>query len=47
MTETDSLVPIIMKVESLKEQQNFTEALALLEDNVAKYSDDYRIFEEI
>ncbi len=47
MTETDSLMPVIMEVESLKEQHKFDEALEILESNVAKHSDDYRIFEEI
>ena len=45
--ETDKLQQVILSVESLKDEKKFDEALLLLESNVAKYSDDYRIFEEI
>jgi hypothetical protein len=37
----------IVEIESLKAQDKFEEALENLEKMATKYSDDYRIYEEI
>lgn len=45
--QIDNLQQVILVVEDLKEEKKFDEALQLLETNISKYSDDYRLFEEI
>lgn len=43
----DVIKELIIKVEDLKQNKNFKEALKMLKDITIKYSDDYRIYEEI
>ncbi len=43
----DIIRELIIKVENLKQWKNFKEALKILKDATIKYSDDYRIYEEI
>ncbi len=43
----DPVKDIILKVEDLKQSNNFKEALKTLKDAIINYSDDYRIYEEI
>jgi len=38
---------IIVEVEKLKENQNFSAAIRLLESNIVNYSSDYRLYEEL
>ena len=38
---------IILKVEALKSQKKFTEAIQELQKALTKYSDDYRLYEEL
>jgi hypothetical protein len=43
----DMIKELIIKVENLKQNKNFKEALKILKDVTMKYSDDYRVYEEI
>ncbi len=43
----DATKQIIIEVERLKESNEYNKAIALLEDSMIKYSDDYRLFEEL
>ncbi len=43
----DILKSIIQQVENLKSQQNFDQAIKILEESIPKYNDDYRLYEEI
>lgn len=43
----DMIKELIIKVENLKQNKNFKEALKMLKDVTMKYSDDYRVYEEI
>ena len=43
----DTIKDLIIKVESLKSNQNFNEATKLLEKNIVKYNSDYRLYEEL
>ena len=43
----DILRNLIQQVESLKSQQNFDDAIKILEDAIPKYNDDYRLYEEV
>lgn len=43
----DKIREIIIRVESLKQSKNFKDAVSLLESSLGKYSDDYRLYEEL
>jgi len=43
----DEIRNIILKVEDLKNDKNFSEAIALLQKTLFKFSDDYRLYEEM
>ena len=43
----DEIRNIILEVENLKSDKNFTQAIALLQKTLVKYSDDYRLYEEL
>nr|MDD3720604.1 hypothetical protein [Candidatus Gracilibacteria bacterium] len=43
----DLVRELIIKIETLKQDKKFKEALKMLKDASLKYSDDYRIYEEI
>jgi hypothetical protein len=43
----DVVKDLIIKVENLKQNKKFKEALEILKGVTMKYSDDYRIYEEI
>ena len=48
MTEKiDATKQIIIEVENLKSNNEYEKAITLLEDSIIKYSDDYRLFEEL
>jgi len=43
----DNIKNIIIKVETLKEQQNYESAIEILEKNIVRYNNDYRLYEEL
>ena len=43
----DEIRNTILKVEALKADMKFAEAIALLQKTLVKYSDDYRLYEEL
>jgi hypothetical protein len=43
----DVVKDLIVKIENLKQNKNFKEALEILKDATMKYCEDYRIYEEI
>jgi tetratricopeptide (TPR) repeat protein len=43
----DEIRSIILKVEELKIAKNFEQAISLLQKTLVKYSDDYRLYEEL
>jgi hypothetical protein len=43
----DKIKDIIMQVESLKVNENFQEAIGLLEQSIVSYNSDYRLYEEL
>lgn len=43
----DKIRSIVVEVERLKQSKHFKEAIALLEESLWKYSDDYRLYEEL
>ncbi|MCD5374932.1 hypothetical protein LR010_00600 [Candidatus Gracilibacteria bacterium] len=43
----DEIRNTILKVEALKADKKFAEAIALLQKTLVKYSDDYRLYEEL
>jgi tetratricopeptide (TPR) repeat protein len=43
----DEIRDIILRVEALKDTKKFSEAIALLQKALFKYSDDYRLYEEM
>lgn len=43
----DEIRNIILKVETLKEKKQFKEAISKLQSALFKYSDDYRLYEEM
>jgi len=43
----DEIRNIILQVESLKNNKKFDEAVSLLQKSLVKYSDDYRLYEEL
>ena len=43
----DKIREVIIQVEQLKLEKKFKEAIILLEWNIGKYSDDYRLYEEL
>jgi len=43
----DNIKNIVLEVEKLKEKQNFSKAIKLLEENIIKYNSDYRLYEEL
>ncbi len=45
--KVDATKQIIIEVENLKSNNEYEKAIALLEDSIIKYSDDYRLFEEL
>ena len=43
----DKIRNIIIEVEKLKQAKKFSDAIHLLESSLGKYSDDYRLYEEL
>ena len=43
----DKIRTVIIEIEKLKEEKNFEEAIKILEKSISKYSDDYRLYEEL
>lgn len=43
----DKIKEIVIQVEKLKLSQNFEKAIELLQESIAKYSSDYRLYEEL
>lgn len=43
----DTIRSLIQKVEALKSEKRFSEAIALLQDSLQTYNDDYRLYEEL
>ena len=43
----DEVRSIVVEIENLKQQKQFQAAIALLENGLLKYSDDYRLYEEL
>ncbi len=43
----DNVKILIQEVEKLKSQKEFKKALSMLQESLSKYSDDYRLYEEI
>lgn len=43
----DKIKDIIIKIEDLKTNKDFDSAVKILEEAIAKYSDDYRLYEEL
>jgi len=43
----DAIKQIIIEVERLKENNEYPKAISVLEKSIIKYSDDYRLFEEL
>jgi len=43
----DKIRNIIVQVETLKSEKNFQKAISLLQKSLVKYSDDYRLYEEL
>ena len=45
--EIDSNEQIIVAIEWLKSEQKYEEAIKVIEENLIKYNDDYRLYEEL
>lgn len=45
--KTDAIQQIVIEVEKLKMQDQYQQAIVMLENSIIKYSDDYRLFEEL
>jgi len=45
--QTDKLKDLILQIEKIKMWNNFKEAHKLIEESIIKYSDDYRLYEEM
>ncbi len=43
----DSIKEIVLQIEALKSEQKFQEAIDILETNIAKHNNDYRLYEEL
>lgn len=43
----DKIRDIVIRVESLKQEKKFTDAIALLESSLGRHADDYRLYEEL
>lgn len=43
----DIIKNLIIKVEDLKAERKFEEAIKMLEENIVKYHEDYRLYEEL
>lgn len=43
----DEIRNIILQVEQLKAEKNFEQAISILQKTLVKYSDDYRLYEEL
>jgi len=43
----DKLKDLIVKIEEIKLTNNFEKAYKLIQDSIIKYSDDYRLYEEL
>lgn len=43
----DKIKDIIIQIEKLKSEQKFPEAIKMLEENITKYNNDYRLYEEL
>ena len=43
----DEVRSIVIEIENLKQAKKFEAAIALLENGLLKYSDDYRLYEEL
>ena len=45
--ENDKLKDLILEIEKIKLTDNFEKAYKLIQDSIIKYSDDYRLYEEL
>ncbi len=43
----DTIKELVLQIEALKSEQKFQEAIELLESNIAKHNNDYRLYEEL
>ncbi len=43
----DKIRNVIIQVEKLKQEKDFTQAIMLLQSSLGKYADDYRLYEEL
>lgn len=43
----NKITDIVMEVEKLKANQNFSQAIEILEKSIITYNDDYRLYEEL
>jgi FtsZ-binding cell division protein ZapB len=47
MEKIDSIDMMIMEIEELKVKGEMSKAIEILENNIIKYNNDYRFFEEL
>ncbi len=43
----DGIQGIIIKIEELKQLKKFDDAVAIIQSSISKYSEDYRLYEEL
>ena len=43
----DSLQTLIVRIEELKQQKKFNDAISIIQTSISKYSEDYRLYEEL
>jgi tetratricopeptide (TPR) repeat protein len=43
----DSLQNLIVRIEELKQQKKFDDAVSIIQTSISKYSEDYRLYEEL
>lgn len=43
----DKIKEVILKIESLKSEQKFNDAITILQDSITHYNSDYRLYEEL
>jgi hypothetical protein len=43
----DKIKTLIIEIEKLKQEKRFEDAIEILEKSISKYSNDYRLYEEL
>ncbi|MBT3729370.1 hypothetical protein HOF65_04270 [bacterium] len=43
----DKIKEIVLQIESLKSEQKYSNAIAILENAISTYNGDYRLYEEL